>query len=408
MNFLRGFSLNAMSTGLVFALGLVNQWFLSDRLEPGPYGSLALWTTAAMFGALLFGEWLNKGNAYVVGKTRRRDKSLANTLIYVLGLAMLLLLVAGAEPSLPILPATTQLHWFLLAGLIALGAAQKAFQAIALGEDRIKLYSLVPVIFIAAYLLGNILVLQRWNLGLDGVLQAWLLAVALAVLVAFLPLLGKGFSPRGDGAVFAQTLGVGGRGAVSVILVFLLFRIDYYLVDYFMLEADVGTYRVSNIFADMMQRLPNIAGLVLLPKVIRGEDRDAGLSLKVARVMLLFSLLAALGILFLGEPLIAIFFHKYPGAYAPLVWLLPGLVLTGFASVFNTKLAGEGYPPITLWAPALALAVNVALNLILIQDMGLRGAALSKSIAYGLWSLIISVHYLRRTGHNWSTFLRWR
>jgi O-antigen/teichoic acid export membrane protein len=168
----------------------------------------------------------------------------------------------------------------------------------------------------------------------------------------------------------------------------------------------VGVYRVAGIFAEMMQRLPNVAGAVLLPKVIQGQEGEADLSLRVARNILLFSLLCALGLAVAGKFLIALIFPKYPAAYAPLLWMLPGLVIAGFGSVFNTRLAGQGYPAITLWAPALALALNVALNLTLIPVLGLKGAALSTSLAYALWGLLTAHRCLGQLGCGWIAFLR--
>ena len=347
----------------------------------------------------------------MVGKQREAAKAVHNTLTYGLGLGVFLLCIAGfsAGLQLPFLGPMNRGYWLLLAGLILLSVVQKAGQGILLGEDRIKLYSLVPVLFIVAYLGGNVLVLKVWDLGLPGVLEVWLVAVGIAALVAFVPLLirASGFSGI-DREVFRKILQVGGRGAGSTILIFLLFRANFYLVQYFMGEASVGVYKIATIFADMMQRLPNIAGLVLLPKVIRGQDEDDALSLNVARGVLLFSLLAAAGILVFGREVIDLFFGEYPDAYAPLVWMLPGLVLTGFGSVFNIKLAGQGYPAITLWAPAVALGVNVGLSWVLIPAMGLRGAALSTSVAYGLWVLAVTVFYRRRTGLSWGAFLRLR
>ena len=84
---------------------------------------------------------------------------------------------------------------------------------------------------------------------------------------------------------------------------------------------------------------------------------------------------AALALLLMGRLLIGLFFADYPEAFAPLVWMLPGLVFLGFGSVCNTKLAGRGYPAITLWAAAGAFALNMGLGIWLIPGWGLLGAA---------------------------------
>jgi len=180
------------------------------------------------------------------------------------------------------------------------------------------------------------------------------------------------------------------------------------LINFILGAETLATYRVAINFADMMQRLPNVAGVVLLAKVVRGQDEKGQLSLPVARGILAFSAISALALLLLGPFFIDLFFPGYPEAYVPLVWMLPGLIFAGFGSVFNTKLAGQGFPPVTMWAPGIALCLNIPLNIWLISNMGLRGAALTTSITFTLWGLIVSSYYLRQAGLGWRDFLRLR
>ena len=100
-----------------------------------------------------------------------------------------------------------------------------------------------------------------------------------------------------------------------------------------------------------------------------------------------------------------VFSAPYAGAYEPLCLMLPGLVASGFASILNSKLAATGYPPVTLWAPAVALVLNVGLNYWLIPDWGLAGAATSTSVAYIFWAVAITVAYRQHTGLQWHRLL---
>ncbi len=406
MNFSRGFSWNLGCTGLVTVLGMANQSLLARGLGPEGRGKLGLLTTIVMLGALLLGEWLSRGNTYVVGREDVGEKALYNTLIYglVLGVFLGLIALAGSR----VYPHLSQLQFYLVAALTVATIVQKAGQAILLGEDRLKLYSLLPAALIFCYLAGNLLVLRVWSLGLVGVLGAWLLASVLVLFGTLVVLQKHGRSSGGfDTSIFRHTALVGGRGAVSAVLIFLLFRSDIFLVNYFLGPEILGVYMIAVVFAEMMQRLPNVAGLVLLPKVIRGLDEEDRLSLQVARNVLIFSLASAGAIVVLGRPIIEIFAGPdYTGAHVPLVWMLPGLVFSGFGSVLNTKLAGKGYPSVTIWAPALALGMNVVLNLALIPAMGLRGAALSTSIAYGFWSVVATNFYLHFTNLRWVDILK--
>ena len=408
MNFSCGFSWNLACTGLVTVLGMANQSLLARGLGPEGRGKLGMLTTMVMLGALLFGEWLSRGNTYVVGRREVGEKALHNTLIYGLALGIFLGLVALSGSR--VFPQLSELQFYLVAALTVVTIVQKAGQAILLGEDRLKLYSLLPLVLIFSYLAGNLLVLKVWRLGLEGVLGAWLLATALVLFVT-LGVLQKHGSSSGafDSRIFRHTASVGSRGATSAVLIFLLFRSDIFVVNHFLGPEVLGVYMIAVVFAEMMQRLPNIAGVVLLPKVIRGQDEEDRLSLQVARNVLFFSLGTAGGILVFGRPIIEFFAGSaFAAAYVPLLWMLPGLVFSGFGSVLNTKLAGQGYPSVTIWSPALALVLNLVLNLSLIPSMELRGAALSTSIAYGLWSVVATIYYLRATNLRWVDFLSFR
>jgi O-antigen/teichoic acid export membrane protein len=403
MTFLHNLSVNALSTGLVFALGLVNQVLLANYLGDVGYGRLALWTNVALIAALVFGEWIRRGSTYVVGREQAAGAARDNALLYVLLLGASTALAAWLfrVALTGVLGEEVLVYWPFLALLTTCIVWQRSGQAILLGLDQVRSYALVPIVFIVVYMGGNALLWLLGSLQLATALNAFALAAALAALCAFI-LLWKHAGPFswGDGQILKRTLHVGGRGMVSVVLVFLLLKSDFFLIQYFLGEAAVGTYRVAVNFADMMQRLPDVAGAVLLAKVVRSED-SGRLSLRVARGVLFFSLAAALFLLLVGPWVIGLLFPAYTAAYAPMAWMLPGLIFLGFGSVFNTKLAGLGYPPATQWAPALAFVLNLLLNVYLIPRLGLEGAALSTSISYALWATCISWAYMRAEKLRW-------
>ncbi len=406
MNFIRGFSLNGISTGIVFALGMVNHWLLANHLGKAGYGQLALWTTTSLIAATLLGEWLRRGTTYVVGREDAGAAARDNALLCFLALFAAGLGIAwlGAGTASRFLGPEALSWWPLLAALPALVVLQRAGQAVLLGMDRIRPYAVVPVVFIAAYLGGNAVLLSAGELSLQTALLFYAGAAGLAGLASFAVLGSAGGFTWGDRRLLRRTLAVGGRGAVSVVLVLLLLRGDVFLIEHFLGEASVGSYRVALNFAEMMQRVPDVAGAVLLAKVVRGEDGQ--LSLRVARGILLFSLAAASVLLVAGRPLIGWLFPSYPEAFLPLAWMLPGLVFLGLGSVCNTKLAGQGYPAVTLWAAAAAFLLNIGLGFWLIPGWGLLGAAWSKSIAYTAWAILVVGRYLRGEGVGWGAFLR--
>ena len=407
MNFLRGFSSNVLSTGLVLVLGFANQALIARGLGQVGRGHLGLLATSVMLGGLLLGEWLNRGNTYVAGVEGRTGALVGNTLLYGALIGAGALGTAWLASDLGAFPFLERAGHLLVAGIIAATLLQRAGQAIVLGEDRLHLYAALPVLFIGTYLAGTTLALLVFREGLTGVLTAWMVAVGVALLVT-VGGLGGGLAPRArlDRELLGRTAAVGKRGGASATLVFLLFRCDVYLVGYFLGDAQLGVYMIAVVLAEMMQRLPNIAGVVLLPKVLGGGDEEHTLSLRVARNVLLFSLAAAGAAVAVGRPAIELVFSlEFAGAYEPLVWMLPGVVGIGFGSVLNTKLAGQGYPPVTIWAPAIALAVKVGLAAALIPALELRGAALATTVSYILWAAIVTARYRRVVGTTWGGLL---
>ncbi|MEE2831793.1 MAG: polysaccharide biosynthesis C-terminal domain-containing protein [Candidatus Latescibacterota bacterium] len=404
MSFLRGFSVNAAAGVLTFALAFANQAYIARSLGTEGLGQFAIAVTSVTVAGIVFGEWLARGNSFHSGRESGPAGSVwRNTVIY--SLAMLLVFL-GAALALASVAADLlkPVQALLLAGMAAAVVAQKGFAGILQGRDRLTAYAVIPLLFIASYLGFNVIGLGLLQAGVTGVLTAWLCGACLAALLA--AALSRARGPA-DRWLLQATATVGSRGALSATLIFLLFRSDIYLVEYYLGTEVLGVYVIAVVIAEMMQRGPNIAGAVLLPKVLRGVDDDHVMSLAVSRGVLGFSLLAALGVILVGSPLIrGVYGTPFAGAHVPLLWMLPGLVASGFGSVLNTKLAGRGYPPVTMWAPGAALSTNVGLNLVLIPRFGLVGAALSTSIAYSLWAAIVTVAYQRITGLAWGRFLR--
>jgi O-antigen/teichoic acid export membrane protein len=401
MNFSRGFSINLLCTGLTFGIGFANQVIITRNLGEQGRGELTLIATCLMLATLLMGEWLSRGNTYLTGKEDQGRAALANTIIYSIALGLFLLtaaLLCGRIDSVESFAFLGRREIvFPVAGVALALVAQKAVQAIALGQNRVVLYALMPVLFISTYFVSSLVAIYIYDASLHGVLNAWLVgAVVSLVATVVYTCRWERIELRWDTQLFRRALSIGGRGAISSILIFLLFRSDIYLVEHVLGIKALGVYAVAVIIAEMMQRVPNLAGSVLLPRVMAADAGSADrLSSSVARNILLFSLAVALLLIVVGEPIISLFGEHFSAAYGPLIWMLPGLVASGFGSVLNTRLAAEGYPAITIWAPGVALGLNVALNLLLIPAMGLVGAAMATSVAYVVWTALVALDYWR-------------
>ena len=397
MSFFRNFSFNVVCSTLVFAVGLLNQGLLAGHLGRSDYGVFTLWTQTSLIVALVLGEWLRRGTTYVVGREQKVREARDNVIIYVCILVPTALLISWLFrfKLVSVLGTPIDQYWYLIALAASAVVLQRCGQAVLLGLDRVRAYAIVPLVFICSYGLMNVILWRYDSLNIFSVLSVFISAALIASIITFAFLQGSSGGFRGgDRKLIFDVYSVGRRGAISVLLVFLLLKSDLFLVNYYLGTDSVGVYRVAVNFADMMQRVPDLAGAVLLAKVVRNEDNQ-NLSWRVTCWIGLFSLVCALGLGVIGGQLISIFFPGYEEAYEPLMWMLPGLIFLGVGSVLNTKLAGLGYPPVTQWAPAVALVLNIGLNLYFIPKIGLRGVALATSISYAFWATCIAWVFFR-------------
>jgi O-antigen/teichoic acid export membrane protein len=101
----------------------------------------------------------------------------------------------------------------------------------------------------------------------------------------------------------------------------------------------------------------------------------------VARHTVFLALAGAVTLL-IGGPIAVpmLFGHKFAGAVAPMLWLLPGLVMMALYQILTRNFTSRGKQEINIIAAVLALGLNVGLNVVLIPRWGIVGAAIANDL----------------------------
>ena len=304
----------------------------------------------------------------------------------------------------------TVLAVFIVAVLAATGLLQRLVPGVPLGLMLLAMVGL-PIGLLNGYLAALLQGLQRFvmanavnlaqgglTLGFAAVLVIFLgwgisgavLAVlcaglsALGITAVLLHRLGGRFRPRWDRAVMRATLSFGLRGYVGNVLQFFNYRLDMFLVNYFLGPAGVGIYGSSVALAELLWYLPNAVGFVIFPKsaATRPEVMNA-FTPRVFRATLGLTIVGALVLALTGRYLIALVYGPaFASAYGPLLALLPGVVLLGGGKVLTNEIAGRGYIHYNSINSGLALILTIVLDLALIPRYGVLGAAIASSLAY--------------------------
>ncbi len=372
---------------------IINAALVARWLGVEGKGVLSLLLLVPNMLGLFLGGGLGVANVYYTGARRWDVRTLAQNsvgitfLVAVLGfigvgIAALTGILSRWLPNVPLSLIWVALLVFpinLLSGYLA---------AILQGLQRIVIVNLVTVLQSAVTLVLNILLVVILHAGLVGALTASILAgvLNLAVVGWLLYRLGARFRPTWNPTVMRSTLGYGLRGYIGNVLQFFNYRLDMFLVNYFLGAAGTGIYSVSVALAELLWYLPNAVGFVIFPKAAASKPETMNrFTPRVFGLTLALTFLGGLGLAAIGRPFIRIVYSEdFLPAYMPLLALLPGVILMGSAKVLTNEIAGRGYPHYNSINSGLALIVTIGLDLLLIPRYGVLGASIASSVAYTL------------------------
>jgi len=398
--FFRQISDTFLTRVLGIALGFGASVIISRILGPEGRGQFA---TAVCLGAIgvQFGNLgLPAANTYFVSRDRRKlSAAVGNSLLvsFVLGSfgAAAALSVFTTFPELA--PVQGTLLWLGLLS-VPLGLCLLLMQNLLLAIQEIRAFNqqelshkiLALVMMLCLVPLGWVSPQSVIAVGL--ITSVIVSAYALAVVVRRL----ERQRPRLSLPELRDSLHYGLRAYWATLFAFLVIRSDLLMVHTLGGSRQSGLYSIAATFADLMLILPIVVGSLLFPRLSQLTDRRAQWKLTTQTLYgLIPIMLLGLSVCFLAADLLIQFAYGRPFVPATIavLWLLPGVLAMSVNTIIMNCFAAQGMPPVTVYSPALALTVNVLLNLWLIPHYGIRGAAISSSISYGLM-LVMSVCYI--------------
>lgn len=207
--------------------------------------------------------------------------------------------------------------------------------------------------------------------------------------------------PPEDADLRRRALGISLRNLLHIIPDLLLLRIDVYLLQTLLpgghYQQKLGLYQAGVRVAELIFLLPGTLNSILFAKAAAREDLTR-VTLLGAKTSLYLALAALLGMALVGRPaLVLLYGARYDGSFLPCLLVLTGCCALCFSSPLAGTLAGDSaYPRSVIIAQVVALAVNVAANLVLIPRYDIVGAALASALAYTVSALIITGAFAAR------------
>ncbi len=406
--FLQTFALQLLQT----AASIVTAIIIARGLGPVGQGQYAVLLAAVGLLATMTAAGQFEGNVLTSAGTQSQGRVLVVRSMIQAGVAgAVALATSGLWRSAAVLPGDESIGVFLslivMAEVLAL-----LFRGINLGQHQITAYNVATLIQRIAYLVIISIVGVVAGLELLRVLQAWLVAALLNVLLT-----GIGIWRRSDRVSLAWRLVTAGwtasltrglRALVTVCLTLILVRADVYMLGRMLGPEAVGQISVATTFAEYLWYIPSILGSMLFAVVAasRGPDSIERVS-RSTRLIVALLAPVAITLLFAGRSLIPLIYGSaYAHAGTLLVLLVPGMFAISVHLVLDSYFSGSGFPPISYFSAAGALATKVLLNLAVVPRFGLEGAAVVTSVVYALLLGVKVRVFTRETGVSVARVLR--
>lgn len=380
-------------------VGLVLGTLIARYLGPSGYGSLryaiafvsvfSVFATLGLDGVVVRAlsvrpaeRWEILGSAFVL-------KLAGGMLAYGLVLASIafkaptskamVLLVAILGPSLVLQAFDTATFWFqsrLQARYIVL-ARGFAFMA----ASTLRIWLLLTHASLTAF---------AWAGLMEAVLSG--LALTVAFRISGTSVSALRFQPQLARELLRQSWPL----AVSGMFVLLTMQLDKVLIGELADEFQVGIYSVANQLSAIWYMVPMIIGASVSPTLFRayasGHPSYSTSLRKVYATLTHIAVAAAIAISFFADSITALLFgDKYQGAGQVLAIHIWGAVFVFHVSIRNRALLAEGKQKFVTAIAALTFAINVLLNLKLIDEYGAPGAAWASLISWALCAILFPI-----------------
>jgi O-antigen/teichoic acid export membrane protein len=387
----------------VFALTAAATLFTARALGPHGKGQYTLAVLIPML-AVVFGR-MGIGHAVNFFSPRtRRGRLIINTIMLSTGLSLL--------TTALVLPAALLLEKILFKdigrGLIFLSILGIPLNMLC-GHMTGLLQSLYPItcrnriasVQAAANLGLLFLLVAEMRLGVHGAVAASMISVALAIVLAWVRLF-RDFVPgdsHPDLCLMRNLLRFGFKSHIGNVLKDLSYRGDILILSCFLPTSSIGFYAAAVNLAEMIWKIPDAIGMVLLPIVAKMDAATARKSIPpVSRMVLIAVSVLCAGILAINQQMVALLFGTdYLPSCSALRILLPGILSFSVWKILANTMVGLGYPAEYSITTTVALAVMVSLDLLFIPFLGIDGAALASTISYLCATLLMMFYYARIT-----------
>jgi O-antigen/teichoic acid export membrane protein len=265
-------------------------------------------------------------------------------------------------------------------------------QGIIVGENKITLNNYISLISQGALAITMTILffLKALTVTIAIALYASSFLLALAVIISTsFPPLREVLQARLRWDEYKKLLGFSATIHVGNLAQFFNYRLDAFIVSYFLGLMGVGLYGYSKTFAESVWLLSASMAAVLLPTLAGHHEHSKQIAVKAVVATFGVSLAAGIGAYLIGPTVILLLLREpFAGCINPFLFLLPGVVIFSLTNVLATYLTAAGKPGYNAAIAFISFLFTVIFDILLIPRYGMSGAAFASGISYTMSSIM--------------------
>lgn len=192
-------------------------------------------------------------------------------------------------------------------------------------------------------------------------------------------------------AQFQMLLRYCGLAFTGNVIFFLLYRVDYFFVERYCTDEQLGNYIQVSKLVHLFFILPTILASAVFP-IAAGEQKEAlyKVLMLLSRSIFLLYLLVCIMLAMVGRWLFPfVFGESFTTMYQPFLWLIPGILSLSGIYTLTAYFAGKNRIKVNITGSLYALIVIVIADMIFIPRYGIVAAAIVSSAGYLVFQVYI-------------------
>lgn len=383
-------SVYAVVSKLIMGGGkVVFVWGVSCFFGPEGQGLVSLGLTVMVSLALFLSLGIELSNTYFIGRNHENASPLIiNSLIVSIVSAVpawLLIEFGFRFFGNTVFQGYPSFSKVILIFLVSLQVFQMLLQGLVIGLGRFKEIAIGTTLQYVFLLLGLFFVVKL-DMSFLSILGLWgggLVVISLYLMSTLAYFIRRNVRP--DIPLLKQQITYGSKGMVGNAANFLNFRLDLYIVAYFLTSSHVGWYALASAIAESLLYLPKSISQVVF-STVSNNTKEEKIDLLFRITVFMLFLIMVFAVLVAPHLIPLLVGEVFYPAVLPAQILMFGTFLFGIGFMAAHYLYGHGLPFVPTKASLTAVGVTIILDIFIIPIWGIIGAAFCSLIAYGLYS----------------------